>query len=64
MWMGLLPHLEFPTPPRIIYAELKAEKGKLTRAQKNMLDMLNQCNQTTYIWRPSDWNDIEEVLRE
>jgi hypothetical protein len=50
-------------PPRIIYAELKTEKGKLTRAQENMLLMLNQCKQTAYLWRPSDWNDIEEVLR-
>ncbi len=57
------PDYVFMKPPRIIYAELKSEKGKVTRAQEYMLLTLNQCNQTTYIWRPSDWNDIEEVLR-
>ena len=47
-------------PPRVIFAELKREKGKATAAQQRWLDGLLECGQEAYLWRPSD---SEEILR-
>ncbi len=46
---------------RLLYAELKTEKGKLSAAQNEWMDALARvpCAET-YIWRPSQF---EEVLR-
>lgn len=51
---------------RVIFAELKTEKGKLTPDQERWLAVLaaTGCVET-YLWRPSDWSsgEIERVLR-
>ena len=48
---------------RLILAELKAEKGKLTPAQTSWLESLNECEGVTaYCWRPSDWDSVVAVL--
>ncbi len=50
-------------PPRVIFAELKTENGKITPHQQFWLDMLRLCpGIETYLWRPSDWNTIVEIL--
>mgnify|MGYP001617279218 CR=1 FL=1 len=48
---------------RIIFAELKAGKGKLTPDQQSWLNLLEAAKQEVYIWRPSDWPYIENRLR-
>ena len=48
---------------RIIFAELKSEKGKVTEDQKKWLELLSDCPCETYLWRPSDWDWIEEILK-
>lgn len=50
-------------PKRIIFAELKSEKGRLSEQQKEWLALLNISDAETYVWRPSDYNDIQEVLK-
>lgn len=48
---------------RVIYAELKSEKGSLSSAQGIWMLALEKAGQEIYCWRPSDWPKIEEVLR-
>jgi hypothetical protein len=49
---------------RLIFAELKSERGKLTVEQVAWLDRLGSVDGIeVYVWRPSDLNDALEVLR-
>ena len=48
---------------RVIFAELKTEKGKLTDSQRGWLDELNECGQEVYVIRPSDIERFAEVLK-
>ena len=54
---------------RIIFAELKRQGGKVTPEQMAWLDELRKvelaatgCAVLVYLWRPSDWGQIEAVL--
>ena len=47
---------------RLIFAELKREHGKPTVAQKEWLDGLAGAGVETYLWRPSDLDEIATVL--
>ena len=48
---------------RIIAAELKVGKGKLTQAQSDWLSDLGRVpGMTTCVWRPADWCEIVEWL--
>lgn len=50
---------------RLIFAELKREKGKVSASQEETLRELNSIRGlTAYVWRPSDWDEIERVLGE
>ena len=44
---------------RIVYAELKSEKGVLSTDQEEWVDLLKICGQEIYVWRPSDWDEIQ-----
>ena len=51
-------------PPRVIFAELKTEKGQVSPHQQEWLDLLGQCpGVEVYLWRPSDFKEIVECLR-
>lgn len=57
------PDLAMVRGDRLIFAELKTEKGKLTIEQQAWLDILaltGKCE--VYLWRPRDWDKIAEVL--
>jgi len=47
---------------RLILAELKAEGGRLTPAQRTVLDVLGRAV-PVYTWRPADLPLVMEVLR-
>ena len=49
-------------PPRLIYAELKSAKGRIAPEQKEWQARLEANGQEFYIWRPSDWPEIERIL--
>lgn len=41
---------------RVIVAELKSERGRLTRAQQEWLDAWRETGFIeTHVWRPGDW---------
>ena len=69
------PDLRMVRPPRYVEAELKTEKGKLTKGRWNKAgtrwlsgqdewgDALSACpGLEYYLWRPSDWDEVEKVL--
>ena len=47
----------------ILAVELKSEKGKVRQTQKEWLEKLARAGIPTYIWRPSDFDDIVKILR-
>ena len=50
----------------MVVAELKTDKGKATEAQMDWLVQFDRilCEEITVrLWRPSDWADIESVLK-
>jgi hypothetical protein len=47
---------------RILFVELKTEKGKLTAEQVAVLKSLAAAGAEVYVWRPSDLADVQERL--
>ena len=48
---------------RVIYAELKRESGRLSAKQEDWLEHLQRCGCEVYVWRPSQFEEITEILR-
>jgi len=48
---------------RVVYAELKSERGRLTPQQREWLDALGATGAEAYVWRPTDWDDVLACLR-
>jgi hypothetical protein len=57
------PDLVLIRRPRIVFAELKSERGRLTDDQRQTIEELRACGQEVFVWKPSAWQEIEEVLR-
>jgi len=52
----------------VIFAELKSEKGKVSEHQEEWITALERVAKGSvgaqvYVWRPSDWERIVEILR-
>ena len=47
---------------RVLYRELKTEKGRLTKAQKAWGDKLTAAGADSAVWRPSDMQEIVKQL--
>ena len=48
----------------VVLAELKSEKGRQSEAQKAWEDAIGADPADGYrLWRPSDWDEIEQTLR-
>lgn len=54
---------EIPRSPRILFAELKREKGRGTAQQVGWLDALHNTGGEVFLWRPSDSDEIDRILR-
>lgn len=48
---------------KVIFAELKSETGKLSSKQEEWVNSLKTAGQEAYVWRPSDWENIVDILR-
>jgi VRR-NUC domain len=58
------PDLVAIRPPRVVFAELKSDAGRLTGHQRQWLDLLRQCAAVeSYCWRPCHWALIQAALR-
>lgn len=48
---------------RLVFAELKRDKGRLSDAQENVLETLRRIGRfEVYVWRPRDWDDVVRIL--
>ena len=56
------PDLVLCRPPRLVIAELKTARGKLSTAQDGWLERLGRCAVEVYLWRPSDRDRIVVIL--
>jgi hypothetical protein len=48
---------------RLMLAELKTERGKLSPRQVAMVRDLDAHGIAVHVWRPQDWDEIETALR-
>lgn len=57
------PDLVLVRPPRLIFAELKCNRNRLSLKQREWLRLLEQCDSVeAYVWRPEDWESITKIL--
>jgi VRR-NUC domain len=57
------PDLVLVREQRLVVAELKTMRGKLSLAQQDWASaLLHATSCEFHIWRPSDWREIERVL--
>jgi hypothetical protein len=57
------PDLTMVRPPRVIFAELKRDNGKLTVHQDEWAEMLQDCPGVEYfVWRPFQLDEIAKLL--
>lgn len=57
------PDLVLVRAGRLVFAELKTETGRVRPAQKAWIDALAEaCTAAVYVWRPRDWDTVQEVL--
>lgn len=47
---------------RVVYAELKREGGRLSPAQRDVIDRLENAGQEVYVWWPGDYAEVQRVL--
>lgn len=58
------PDLVLLRPPRLIFVEVKSERGRVTEAQRAWLDALRGCPSVeAYVWRPSDADRAYQILQ-
>jgi VRR-NUC domain len=51
-------------PPRVLFVELKSQRGRLSALQEAWLADLAECpGVERYVWRPSDWETVMEILQ-
>jgi len=48
---------------RTIFAELKSEAGQPSPEQYEWLVALTEAGNETYLWRPSDFDEVAAILR-
>lgn len=56
------PDLVLARPPRLLFAELKTDRGKTTPDQDRWLELLRGCPGEVYLWRPAMLDEIAKVL--
>ncbi len=59
------PDLVLVRTPRLVFAELKSENGRIRPEQQAWLEVLQQVERApeAYLWRPGDFGDIQSTLR-
>ncbi len=58
------PDLTLLRPPRVIFAELKSDVGRVSPEQRELLALIEQCpGVEVRVWRPADLDTIAADLR-
>jgi hypothetical protein len=58
------PDLTLIRPPRLVFAELKSMRGRISTDQQQWLDELHACpGVEAYLWRPDQLEQVAAVLR-
>ena len=47
---------------RLLFIELKSEKGKVSKAQLEWLEALRKATLEVYVWKPSDYEKVLDIL--
>ena len=47
---------------RVIFAELKTERGRVSKEQIAWIHAIKSAGTYAAIWRPSDWVNIQKIL--
>lgn len=47
---------------RVIFVELKANKGRVRPEQETWINMLREGGATVFLWRPKQWEEIASLL--
>jgi len=50
------------SPPAVVFAELKAAKGRVSADQQAWLDALRAAGAQVFVWRPDAWAEVQRVL--
>jgi len=59
------PDLVLCRPPVLLFVECKTDKGRIRPEQHEWLAALHGCDGVQVrVWRPRDWEEIEETLKE
>lgn len=56
------PDLALVKGKHILFAELKSGEGRVTQEQQEWLDALKRVTPDVYVWRPADWETIQEII--
>jgi hypothetical protein len=57
------PDLVLARGDKLLFAELKSDRGRLSDAQLQWIEVLQRTGAVVCVWRPSDWPGIELILR-
>ena len=57
------PDLTLCRGTRLVFAELKSAKGRLSPEQEIWLDALRETPAEVYVWTPDSWDELAQVLR-
>jgi hypothetical protein len=58
------PDLVLVRPPRLVFAELKSENGRIRPEQEMWLEALAGCAEApeSHLWRPRDLEEVQRIL--
>jgi hypothetical protein len=58
-----VPMIEVPPVGELVFAELKTDRGALTRRQRYWIELLRSCGQEVHVWRPRNFEAVHARLK-